>query len=169
MSLLAVCAWQKSDRKGENVDVLHMDLLGPWMALLLAACGQVAELRTDKIPHALIVVGLVAGISLGLYTGTVFDRVAGLSIAGVVMLPLFRMGIAGGGFVKLAAAIGCLLGLDRAFDFVLAVLVCIAIAFGWYRVTRRVHPHTANQMNRGSVVISGAIAIVAGLAYVGLL
>lgn len=96
-------------------------------ALALAAAACWTDLRTRRIPNALVLAGLAAGLALN-------GRDAGLAGAGTslaggavglaLFLPFMILGGMGGGDVKLMAALGSLLGPTQVVR--LALLTALA-------------------------------------------
>ena len=91
------------------------------VALLLGASWF--DVRTRRIPNALTVAGLVAGLVLRgfLGAGAVLDGVGGAGVAMLVALPPFALGMLGGGDAKLLAAVGGFMGLDHVIGALLAI------------------------------------------------
>jgi prepilin peptidase CpaA len=82
--------------------------------LLLLVCGAAAacDVRTGRIPNALTVSALGAGLLLAAVRGG-GELVGHAATAGVLLalcLPLFAAGALGGGDLKLLVAVGALLG-----------------------------------------------------------
>ena len=107
------------------------DALPPALALLplLAACGwaAVVDVRTRRIPNALCLAVLVAGVAAAVAgRGVVTPGQSGLGLLvgfGLLVVP-YALGATGGGDVKLVAAIGAWLGPGG----VLAVVLVASVA-----------------------------------------
>ena len=85
------------------------------LAITLAVVWTAAwiDLRTFKIPNALSVLGVTAGLVIQTASAGIEglgDSLAGFSMALALLFPLYLMGRAGAGDVKLMAAVGALLG-----------------------------------------------------------
>jgi prepilin peptidase CpaA len=76
-----------------------------WALLILAATATWFDLRERKIPNWLTIPALVAGLLLNRWDGA-----AGALLGAAFYLPGFLLGMAGGGDVKLLAAVGALAG-----------------------------------------------------------
>lgn len=99
---------------------------GVWLAAYVAmlACACWTDAKRARIPNALTFSGMALGLTLaslpsgiGLATSAL-----GLVVGGAVPLLLHRLGVLGGGDVKLFAAIGAFVGLTP-------VLAVILVAF----------------------------------------
>ena len=83
------------------------------LAILIAACACITDLRSRRIPNRLVLSGLVLGLSINLAFGGV--RAFGWSLLGglaglALFLPFFALGGMGAGDVKLLACLGAILG-----------------------------------------------------------
>lgn len=73
---------------------------------MLSAC---ADLKTDRIPNGFIVLGTMVGLCISLYTGRVLWGILGtVSLAFLLLYPLYKIGALGAGDVKLFLMIGSL-------------------------------------------------------------
>jgi len=82
-------------------------------ALLLAALACSTDLRSRRIPNALVLSGLIAGLVLNSHVAGLAGVGASLAGAGLglaMFLPFLLLGGMGGGDVKLMAALGSLVG-----------------------------------------------------------
>ena len=100
-----------------------------WVALpvmALVATAARADVRTRKIPNTLTLPALLLGLAmhtaLNGFEGTK-SSLAGVALAGVVLLPGWRFRWMGAGDVKLMAAVGAWLAWPQALIAVLASLV----------------------------------------------
>lgn len=95
---------------------MAFDVMGP---ILVALMGTAVwfDLRERRIPNALTVGGLLLGLAMRVPGGwePVGTGLLGAAIAFAVGLPFFLVGGLGGGDVKLLAAGGAFLGLERLF------------------------------------------------------
>lgn len=102
-----------------------MQLRAPLLVALVAVTSY-TDLRTHKIRNvhtfSAMLVGLVLAGVLGGLAG-LGDAALGLLVGGVVMMPLYALGIMKAGDVKLAMAIGALLGPWEAFRTVVVSFV----------------------------------------------
>lgn len=97
------------------------------LALVLVVClAAWSDVRTRRIPNRLTIVGLLVALSLRVLLGAIplWQGVLGAGLALGITLPLFALGILGGGDTKLLTAVGAFLG-PPAFIGALAVS-CVA-------------------------------------------
>jgi len=81
--------------------------------ILLAGAACVTDLLWRKVPHPLVIAGLVLGIGLNAWGQGwrgAFMSLAGALLGFALFLPFFALGGMGAGDVKLLAALGSLLG-----------------------------------------------------------
>ena len=103
-----------------------MEYWGDWwlVGMVLVAAGL--DLRTRRIPNWLTVSGFAMALAFRLPQGggAFFDGLAAGLIAFAISLPFFALGGLGGGDVKLLAAVGAFLGIDRLWTalFVTAIV-----------------------------------------------
>lgn len=95
-------------------------------AALVATLGVASwsDVRTGRIPNALTMGGLVAGLALSAAAGGLASSGLAVAVALALGLVLFATGVLGGGDVKLLLAAAALLGLERFA----AALVLIALS-----------------------------------------
>lgn len=98
------------------------------VAAALAAAAARTDMETGKIYNAHTLAGLLCGMLLGYLQGSFFDAFLSVIIAGIVPFYFWMTGRMGGGDLKIALALGALLGVQVAvFAFLLAwVIVYIA-------------------------------------------
>lgn len=101
----------------------------PWEPVLAAvlAVAVVTDLRRGLIPNWLTLPAMAAGLALGGFVGGWAGlgwAAVGLLAGGLVFLPAFVLGGAGGGDVKLLAAVGALGG--PVFGLKAAAYACLA-------------------------------------------
>lgn len=85
-------------------------------AVTAAAVAAMVDVRTGRIPNALVLVTAVSGLVLsasGWSSGSAAEATAGLLLGGALMLPGHLAGTTGAGDVKLVAALGALVGPKR--------------------------------------------------------
>lgn len=119
---------------------MHVYLI---LAAIIAAIGAITDLRKGEIPNAITLVPLAgAPIAHAIHGGVVSGEVStaltqlaysivGAVVCGLVPFVLWRVGAAGGGDVKILAALGALLmpmvGLEaQLYAFVAAALIAPA-------------------------------------------
>jgi prepilin peptidase CpaA len=105
-------------------------LIAHGLALLIAAIAAVTDFRTGEIPNWLtlppLVVAPVAYFIIDGLWGAVAS-IAAIAICGLVPYVLFRRGAAGGGDVKLFAAIGAVAGLAIGIEAQLVTFMAAAL------------------------------------------
>ena len=106
--------------------------------LLASLLAAVCDLRTRRIPNALVGALLVSGLALNAFAG--WQHVlADLAIVAIVIVAgtfAFSLRLIGGGDVKLLAAAAGTLGYPAGGDFLLFTLLCggvVALAFAALR------------------------------------
>lgn len=88
--------------------------------LAVAGAAAVSDVRSARIPNALTLTGLLAGLALAAGTGTLGSSGLAAGAAFGLGSLLFGARVLGGGDVKLMIAVAALLGLDR---FLLSLLL----------------------------------------------
>lgn len=79
----------------------------------LSLCAAVTDWRLRRIPNGLTVAGFIAGVILNTQAGGFpgfGHALAGAGMALLIHVPLFALGLTGGGDVKLMTALGAILG-----------------------------------------------------------
>jgi prepilin peptidase CpaA len=91
--------------------------------LALVCAAAFTDLRSRRIPNALTVAGLVAGLGLRVPLGgeAVLDGLGGAVAALALGIPFFAARALGGGDVKLLAAVGAFAGWTGLLDTLLAI------------------------------------------------
>ena len=74
--------------------------------LLLLLLAALADLKTDRIPNGLIVLGMILGLSNSLRMDRILWNVGSMLLAFLLLYPLFKIGALGAGDVKLFIMIG---------------------------------------------------------------
>lgn len=95
-----------------------------WLYGAIAAVAAVTDFRAGKIYNWLTLPALLLGMVVAIFCGwaTLAGALQGMGLAAVIFIPLFFVGIFGGGDVKLLMALGTVLG---AYNVL--VLICTAI------------------------------------------
>jgi prepilin peptidase CpaA len=114
--------------------------IGLLLSLLVVAAWH--DIRSRRIPNALVFSGAVAGILLNTLLPQqmgglgVFDSLAGLGLGLVLLLPLYLLRAMGAGDVKLMAMTGAFLGANGVTGAFMCVLLAgglLALAMGWHQ------------------------------------
>ena len=101
------------------------------MLLCLAA---LADLRTDRIPNGLIVLGIIIGLSNNLlYRLDLLQPAVSMLLAFAIMYPLFKIGALGAGDVKVFVMIGSFVDV-KAFITILAAAFMIGAGFSFVKL-----------------------------------
>ena len=102
------------------------------------------DLRTHRIPNVALVLLLVPALQAlainrqGLLGAGILSSLAGFLVAGLLMLPGYRLGKMGAGDVKFAACMGLLLGLPQSIEWVLFSLIAMGlVSAAWIAVKRQ--------------------------------
>ncbi|MFP4614558.1 MAG: prepilin peptidase [Thiohalorhabdus sp.] len=104
-----------------------LPVLGVLTPILMA--GVFYDLREHRIPNALVLAGLAAGLAVNTWAGGLpgfLDAFAGALVLLLLGFPLFALGWLGAGDVKLLAAVGSVV----TWHLALAVLVGVGLAGG---------------------------------------
>ena len=115
-----------------------MEYLGDWLLIAVVLVAAALDLKSRRIPNWLTVSGFATALAFRLPYGTapVLDGlIAGLIALGL-SVPFFALGGLGGGDVKLLAAVGAFLGVDRLW-MALFVTVMVGGALALIAVIRQ--------------------------------
>ena len=161
----------------------------PPMAVTVAVCAAVIDVRERRIPNRLTYPAMLAGLAaqgvLHGWRGLVVSAAGGLLFGGVFLLFYLIRGI-GAGDVKLAAALGCIVGPSASLQVLFATalaggVLAIALMVLSGRVTEtlrntlwvaafharhglQTHP-TVNLDNPGALRMPYGLAFAAGTLY----
>jgi prepilin peptidase CpaA len=115
-----------------------MEYPGDWLLIVLVLTAGFLDLKTRRIPNWLTVSGFATALAFRLPygTGPVLDGLIAGLIAFGLSLPFFALGGLGGGDVKLLAAVGAFLGVDRLW-MALFVTAMVGGALALIAVIRR--------------------------------
>lgn len=105
-------------------------LIAHGLALLIAAIAAVTDFRTGEIPNWLTLPPLAAApIAYAIidWPWGAVQSIAAIAICGLVPYLLFRRGAAGGGDVKLFAAIGAVAGIAVGIEVQLVTFMAAAL------------------------------------------
>ena len=105
-------------------------LIAHGLALLIAAIAAVTDFRTGEIPNWLTLPPLVAAplaYAIIDWPWGAVHSIASIAVCGLVPYLLFRRGAAGGGDVKLFAAIGAVAGMSVGIVVQLVTFMAAAI------------------------------------------
>lgn len=122
-------AWSTLPSSGTPAEVAYL------LALIVLCVAALTDLARRTIPNSLTYGAMVAGLFLGAMTGWsgLGVSLVGLLGVGSLLAILFHCGALGGGDVKLAAALGALLGFAPATETVLAgaVMTGLLLVLVW--------------------------------------
>ena len=106
-----------------------MEYLWDWLLVVLVLTAGILDIKTRRVPNWLTVSGFAMALAFRLPygTGPVLDGLAAGLIAFAISVPFFALGGLGGGDVKLLAAVGAFLGVDRLW---IALLVTALVGGG---------------------------------------
>jgi prepilin peptidase CpaA len=146
----------------------------PSLLLLALLAGAVwHDVRTRRIPNALVAGGMVAALALhawlpagaGLFAPApgslgMPSALGGLALGLAVLMPLYALRLMGAGDVKLLAMVGAFVGAGQILALALVTLVtggvlALAVA-AWQRKLRRLVG------NAGQMVLHGGLSALAG-------
>jgi prepilin peptidase CpaA len=116
------------------------------------------DARTRRIPNALVLAGVVAGLCIGFASGGtdgLMSAVGGLMLGLCVLLPAYAVGALGAGDVKLVAAVGAFVG-PRGL---LGALVLTVLVGGVMALIVAIRAHAVGQLARNLklIVIGGVV------------
>lgn len=84
------------------------------LLLLLLFLAALADIRTDRIPNGLIILGIVAGISYNVSVcRNLWQSAVSMVLAFLLMYPLFKIGAFGAGDVKVLMMAGSFLAIQE--------------------------------------------------------
>lgn len=133
-------------------------------AIVWAAIGVDADLRTRRIPNVVTGVGLATALLAHTLAGGrdgFVDAGSGALVMGALLLPGWFLGWMGAGDVKLMAALGAWLGLGAAG----VALVATLIAGGVIAVSVALRHHTLRRSLEGAAQLAGWMVVGAGLGF----
>jgi Flp pilus assembly protein protease CpaA len=111
----------------------------PAAPVLLVWVGAAAlwDVRTRRIPNALVLVGLVLGLILAAFHGTWIAALSGAGIALALGIVPFALRALGGGDVKAAIVVGLFVGPAGVLKVVLLTALCSGIYAGiWWSMQK---------------------------------
>jgi prepilin peptidase CpaA len=126
--------------------------------LLLALCVT-TDLRNRRIPNAITLAGMLAGLALGAATHGVAGFAAsayGLLLAIALLFLPFALGGIGGGDVKMMAAVGALVGPQALLASLLAGMILggvVAVGVLWRRGRLVEKLHVVGAMLRSALLM----------------
>ena len=97
--------------------------------ILLLCLAALTDLKTDRIPNGLVVIGIIIGVSGSLwYRFDLLQLAVSMSLAFVLLYPLFKIGVLGAGDVKIFIMIGSFVEAEE-FIAILASAFVIGAVF----------------------------------------
>ncbi|MGE5559837.1 MAG: prepilin peptidase [Chloroflexota bacterium] len=108
---------------------LTSGLVAAWVTIFVGIVAFFTDIDSRIIPNALTVPAIIAGLALAAATGRLASSLLGLAVCGggFLIIGLIGAGKLGGGDIKLAAAIGAILGLKAGAAAVLAGVIAGAL------------------------------------------
>ena len=95
------------------------------------------DIRTRRIPNALILVGLILGLALTTFQGDFSNAIAGAGLALALGIIPFALRALGGGDVKAAIVIGLFVGPTGIVKVVLITALCSGLyAAIWWSIQK---------------------------------
>lgn len=134
--------------------------------LLLLLIAAWCDIRTRRIPNALVFPGALAGVAWNALLPQemgglgIFDSLAGLGVGLVLLLPFYLLRVMAAGDVKLMAMTGTFLGVQGAIDALLCVLLAgglLALGTAWHQGKLRRLLHNVKRL-----LFTGAAGISTG-------
>ena len=137
------------------------------LAYLFIIPGVIAiayDVRTRRIPNALVFTGMIMGLLLGVIDGAFRDHTLGFVVATVVGSILWSGHMIGGGDHKLFMAAGAFVGVSRIVSVLGAIAVCGGMLSVFVVVRLLRSPYTWAQARAllHTTTVPYSIAIVAG-------
>jgi prepilin peptidase CpaA len=116
---------------------MKLEVMNTWNALVVAfvVTAAVSDAYTRKIPRLLTTSGALAGLLFHAFSGGLVSSVAAMLIGFGAALTFFWIGAIAGGDVKLIAALGSMLGLQR-WTLAMEVAIFAAAMIGLLQVLR---------------------------------
>jgi prepilin peptidase CpaA len=113
------------------------EFMNTWNALIVAfvVTAALSDAYTKRIPRVLTTSGVLAGLLFHAFAGGLGSSVAAMLIGFAVALTFFWIGAIAGGDVKLIAALGSMLGLER-WALAMEIAVFAAALIGLVQVLR---------------------------------
>jgi len=128
-------------------------------AMLAAAIAS--DVKTQRIPNAVVAGGLVAALALSALPGGIGapNALAGMGAGFLVLLPAYLLRVMGAGDVKLLAAVGAFIGFPGVLGAALAALLAGGVlALAWAVWHRRLRAVLANLRDGFLVLMADAAA-----------
>lgn len=137
---------------------MHVAQLTPIVATTVAALAAISDVRSRRIPNRLTYPAMVAGLALQV---TVYgwrgmlSSFGGALLFGGVFLLFYLLRAMGAGDVKLAAALGCILGPNNSWQ----VLFTTAMAGGALAIVVMILTGRVFQTLRSTLAVAGFHAL----------
>lgn len=134
--------------------VMHLTQFIPVTAVAVAVIAAITDVRSQRIPNRLTYPAMIAGLALQAavhgWHGFVLALGGGLLFGGVFLL-FHLLRAMGAGDVKLAAALGCILGPDNSWQ----VLFTTAMAGGALAILVMIFTGRVLQTLRSTLAVAG--------------
>lgn len=126
------------------------------------AVAIVVEWPSDRLPNVLSLCGVVAGIVLALLDQLWVAHLTGLVLGlGLGLIP-YNMNLASGGYVKLLAAVGAMIGLSAAIGSTVVAFACL----GYLYLTAPPQDQEDHRLFKGSIIIAAGTIVGAALLFI---
>lgn len=144
------CSFLKSYWRNFEVEIWQISLI-----YFFVVWATITDIKTRDISNRLVGIFLMAGIGVHLSHGTWVDLILSFSISSVLGLLLYRLGMYGGGDLKLLISLAVFSGLTWTFGVFFYSLIAALPLFAFYIIKDRIWKPS----------VPYAVAILAGVIW----